>query len=246
VSLVVWGHCVGGQCWEAGTSASLVGFWITHISMSLCSAIIAPCSCSCFLWRAASMDSSHCLLMCSGWPRWCLRECFISPILILANCPGLMVYICQILLLVSFSRIDSQLCLDSCRALFLWSHMSQATFHSFLMISDVHLWLDLWDISCFQICSCCYLHSMLSHPSQMYCFPICAFLLSRDSCWGVGASGDIHVCRVCMSCSHMCVLVPSKALPKEQTGINKTKNWSKSWSQFLGVGIWLIQSYSNW
>jgi len=45
---------------------------------------------------------------------------------------------------------------------------------------------------------------MLSQPSQIYCFPIYACSLCKESYWCLIASVVIHVVRVDMSCSQMC------------------------------------------
>ena len=63
VGLLGWfaSLCVGlgmRRC-EVGIGDGRVGFLTTHVSMSRCSAVMAPCSCSFLLWMAAVMDSSH-------------------------------------------------------------------------------------------------------------------------------------------------------------------------------------------
>jgi len=121
-------------------------------------------------------------------------------------------YICQIVSLASFSNMFSLFWGDSCRAPFHCSHMSQATFHSFLMISAIHHQLGLRDLSCFQICFCFSLHSMLSYPSHMYCFLICDCSCCSGSCSCLLPAffGSFHILHnVFISCSHMLGSVPS-------------------------------------
>jgi len=49
-----------------GAGVRLGGFLITQAAISRCSASMVPCSWSCFRWSAASMDATHCRLVCSG------------------------------------------------------------------------------------------------------------------------------------------------------------------------------------
>jgi len=212
VGLCVWCqfrcecHC------EVGIGVGLVGFLTTHVSMSHCSAIIAPCLCSFLLWRAAVIDSSQSFLVWSGCPKWWLSVCDMSPKLVLANWPGPIAYVCVILSFVSHLRIASQFCSDLWIVSFHCSHMSHAMFHYFFIISDVQHWLDFLDFICFQIWSCCHLHSMLNHPSQMWCIPI-LFCSSRgESCVVDGGLIVVQVQSPCMSWRCLSLLT-SASLP---------------------------------
>jgi len=203
--------CVAVHHYVTGTSACLGGFLITQVSISLCSAAIVPYLCKLFWCSAASIDPSHCCLGVIGRLSCCSSGFLIRPMSARASCPGPTSYVCQILLLTSFSKMFSWFWGDLCSAPFHCSHISHATFHNFFMISAIHLWLDLQDRSCFQFCSCCSLHSILNHPSQMYCFPICSCSWWRGLllCSRSVLSGEFHIHRELISCSWMCPSVPS-------------------------------------
>jgi len=149
--VIYWGTPCGlvACChWVTGTSAHQDGFQITHLSISHCSANMAPCSCSCFRCNAAAMESSHWRLVLSRSWSWWSTGCFIRPKSALGNWPGPTSYICLIWSFKSFSKICSQMRLELCRASFRCSHISHAMFHTFLISSKVHCQLDLWDLDC--------------------------------------------------------------------------------------------------
>jgi len=147
-------------------------------------------------------------LVVTGRLSWGSTGFFRNPMSTCANWLGPSAYICLIWSLMSFSRIASQLSADAWRALFHCSHMSHATFHNFLIISDVQHLLGLWDQICFHICSCWCHHSMLSQPSQIYCFPILFCLIISWSWPVLMSSGEFHVLSMCISWSLMVTLVP--------------------------------------
>jgi len=113
-----------------------------------------------------------------------------------------------ILLLVSFLIMFSLFWDNSCNALFHCSHMSHATFHSFLMISTVHLLLDFLERACFHSWSCCSRHSILNHPSQMYCFPILSWVWLGSVSSECVVPGSFHVHKYSISSWQRCVSVP--------------------------------------
>jgi len=98
---------------------------------------------------------------------------------------------------------------NSCNALFHCSHMSHATFHSFSMISAVHLLLDFLKRACFHSWSCCSHHSILNHPSQMYCFPILSWVWLGSILSECVVPGSFHVHMYSISSWQRCVSVPS-------------------------------------
>jgi len=136
--------------------------------------------------------------------------------------------------------MSSLLRVGSWRALFHWSHMSHTMFHSFLMSSKVQHQLDFLDRICFHVCSCCFIHSQLSHPSQMCCFPIASCSsIGVDSSSVVGV-GEVQFLRYSMSCLQRALSVLSSLSQDSNLFIDFSHH-----SQAAGVGhisMWCLSS----
>jgi len=134
--------------------------------MSLCSDTYVPNSWCSFFCITAWTEATHCSLFVFG----CLSNSSAVPQNNAKASHGTAcnpeANISHTLSLILLSRMLAWWLAELWRALLWCSHMSQATFHNFLINSAIHLLLDLCQHHCSQYDSCVACQSRLSQPSR--------------------------------------------------------------------------------
>jgi len=128
-----------------------------------------------FLALANSTYSSHCCFAANGKANWCSTGCAIKCIVSWGRIWGPWAYLA---LMASFTRLSTMFCWalgELCRAPLWCSHISHATFKSFLISSTVHHLQDFCDWPISHNDPCWRPHECATHPSNNLFHLICSW-----------------------------------------------------------------------